>query len=265
MLGSGYLDGSGLVMTETQPMSRRGRNCITRSGLATSANHASQSPHPSRGSPQVAPPSRLKNSSLSPQPKYSAGASPPNSPAMFTGSSVASPSGRFQLSPPSSLHCTPPSFAIQIVPPMNCCRTALWSNGGSTPVAACSVISKSAVKAIPCGSTCTKCLRPRTCPVEMSRPSSRCQEFAPVGIPDETCTWLLSEKNTRNPALVAFATTKMLPLGVVSASIGGPGSNVHCAVPVASNWLKSPRHRLASPASRSQVVLQSVPLSTPFV
>src|ERR1044071_5208518 len=102
------------------------------------------------------------------------------------------------------------------------------------------------------------------CATEASIPSNRCHEAVSVGVPTDTCTWLLSEKNNRNPLLVVLVVTKQLPLGVVAPEYtGGPGSNAHCARPLFnSNRLKSPTHKLASPASRLQSVLTSVPSGT---
>src|SRR3954470_11853145 len=130
----------------TNIRSSRGRNSNTRRGCATSENQASQSPHKEMGSFQVLPPSRVKKSSLSPHPMYRAGALPrPNKPARFTGSTVLSPAECFQVRPPSSLQLTPPSFAIQILPPSKLSWTLFWLYGKLTPLGAFSVMSKSEV------------------------------------------------------------------------------------------------------------------------
>jgi hypothetical protein len=78
-------------------------------------------------------------------------------------------------------------------------------------------------------------LVPLAWPTEMSWPSRRCQDFADVGMPAETLTWLLSEKKIRNPCEVGLVTTNAFPLGVVSAANAGLGNCAHLAVCVCWN------------------------------
>src|SRR5260370_26009287 len=120
-----------------------------RRGCATSANHASQSPHCDNGSFHVAPPSTEKKSSLSPQPIYSAGTfAKPYNPARLIGAKVSRPIAGFQLWPPSPLQNTPPSLAIQIVPPRYWSRTLLLLYGELTPPGSFMVMLKSVGTAI---------------------------------------------------------------------------------------------------------------------
>src|ERR1700752_701068 len=103
-----------------------------------------------------------------------------------------------------------------------------------------------------------------SCATEASIPSNRCHDALSVGAPTDTCTWLLSEKNNRNPLLVVLVAPKQLPLRLVTPEYtGGPGSNAHCARLLFNAYrLKSPTHKPASPASRLQSVLTSVPSGT---
>src|SRR2546423_14116705 len=188
---------------------------------------------------------------------------------MLIGPNVSNPLGICQLlsfCPPSSQKYTPPSFAIHNRPAI-CLSSSLFLLKGLPSLDGFNVISKSGVNAIACGSTCMNTrlsCTPDLCATEASMPSNRCHDALSVGVPSDTCTWLLSEKNNRNPLVVVLAETKQLPLGVVAPEYtGGPGSNAHCARPLFnSNRLKSPTHTLASPASRLQSVLTSVPSGT---